>query len=179
MTALALAAAAAAVVVVVAGGIKIADPSAASDLVADLMGRSARPVGPDPGAPRVVRRVVRLVGVVEVTLGLVALGVDRAGPAAALALAYLVFAAVVLVARRRGLGGCGCLGARSGPPSLAHAAVDLAAALAAGAAALVGPSPARALADTGGPGAVVVGLVAGVMVTVLAGGGGPSVAHRA
>lgn len=173
MTLVALVAAAAAAVVVVAGAIKLADPSAASHLVADLVGRR----GWFAGAER-LGRLVRLVGAVEVAIGLAALGVDAAGPAGVLAVTYLGFTAVVLLARRRGLGGCGCLGTRSGRPSLTHAAVDLASALAAGLGALVGPTGAGALADTGWPGAVIVGLVAGAMVAVLAGGDVPPAAQR-
>jgi hypothetical protein len=82
-------------------------------------------------------------GVVEVVLGAVALVVAGPWTALAVAVAYLVFAGTVLLARRRGAPDCGCFGAVAAPPSGLHVVLNLvAAAVALGAAAVAGgPAP--------------------------------------
>ncbi len=115
-------------VLVASGATKVADPAPFAAAVAALgRTRSPRPV------------VATGVGLVEVALGLAALVVGGPWPAALVALAYAAFAAVVLVARRRGLASCGCFGARSGAPSTTHAVINGASAAVAGAAALTDP----------------------------------------
>lgn len=115
-------------VLVASGATKVADPAPFAAAVGALGGR--RPVPPTTSV---------VVGVIEVVLGLSALVLGGPGPAALVAVAYAAFAAVVLVARRRGLASCGCFGARSGAPSATHAVINLCSAGVAGAAALTDP----------------------------------------
>ena len=60
-------------------------------------------------------------------LGVVALLLPRAVPAALVAASYVVFAGVVAFARSRGgaLASCGCFGTPDTPATLLHVAVDL------------------------------------------------------
>ena len=99
-----------------------------------------------PGSPA----LVRLLGVVEVTLGAAAL-VTGARPMLALAAAaYLAFAGFVAVALLSGspLQSCGCFGQRDTPPSVVHLGVNVtAAAVLLVAAAGDLPKPADVLAD--------------------------------
>jgi hypothetical protein len=85
----------------------------------------------------------RMVAAAEAVLGLAGL-VSPGGLAGVLVGAsYVVFAAVVVVARARGgvLATCGCFGSPDTPPTLLHAAVDLA--LGASALAVVAAGEAR------------------------------------
>jgi hypothetical protein len=72
----------------------------------------------------------RLLGAAEILVGAFAVAVPGSGPALALAITYALFAAflVALVRRDGPTASCGCLGDRDAPPSLLHAALDLAAA---------------------------------------------------
>ena len=134
-------------VLVVAGVSKASDPSDT--------GATLGALGLPGGAA-----AARAVGVVEVLLGLGGLVVGGPWFAAGVALAYLAFAVVVAVARRRDLPTCGCFGAASAPPSWVHVAVNGTSAAVAAAAAVVGPVPAAdGLSDLGGTGVVVAGLV--------------------
>lgn len=117
-----------AVVIVVGGAAKVASPDAFAALL-----RSLRL----PGGTA----LARLAGAVEVALGCTAVVVGGVVATGAVALAYAVFAAVVVVARRRGAASCGCFGAAAAPPSPVHVAVNSISALIAGAAAVVGGIP--------------------------------------
>jgi len=113
--------------------------------------RAGLPVGPAS---------VRVGAGAEVFIG--AVGVTVGGPAAALAVAgsYLLFAAFVGAALRRGwaLATCGCFGEPDTPPTVAHVVIDLGLAGAAVAASAVGgPSPAGLVARQ--PAAGLVGWV--------------------
>jgi hypothetical protein len=80
----------------------------------------------------------RLVGLLEVVIGLLAiLGAsiwpDSTAPVAVVvAGAYLAFAAVVAVAIRRGVPSCGCFGRRTAPPGAIHVVTNLVSAVVAG-----------------------------------------------
>ena len=95
------------------------------------------------GLPR-ARLAVRVGGAVEVVVGVAAVVAGGRGPVALVGASYLGFAVFVLVALRRGtpVGSCGCFGEVDAPPTIVHAAVNLAAAAGAGAAALTGGTPA-------------------------------------
>ena len=80
----------------------------------------------------------RFVGLVEIALGLWVLATGSRLACAALALAYVVFSAVVVIARRAGAPSCGCFGASAAPPSGVHVAVNLASAAIAAAGAIAG-----------------------------------------
>jgi hypothetical protein len=158
---------AACLVLVVAGASKLAAPDQVAPTLAAL--RLAGPAR--PGRVRGVG-AARLVGAVEVALGIAALVLGGVALALGVAAAYLAFAVVVVLARRRGLGSCGCFGAHSAPPSWVHVAVNVGSAAVAVVAALLdgGPVPAAdGLAELGGAGVVVAGLVllATVLVVVL------------
>jgi hypothetical protein len=136
-------------VLVAAGVAKVADPAGTAEAFAAL------------GVPG-GRAAARGVGALEVGLGVAGLSVGGTAVAAGVAAVYVVFAAVVVAARRRGLPSCGCFGARSAPPSPVHAVVDLASAGVAAEAAVGGAAvPTDALAGLLAPtAAVVLGLVA-------------------
>jgi hypothetical protein len=101
-----------------------------------------------PGRPL----LVRLFGAVETVIGVAALA--RGGPvvAALVAASYALFAAVVLVALRRGgpLSSCGCFGKADTPPTRLHLALNVLAA----AVALTAPPPIASVVDGGGAAAV-------------------------
>ena len=82
----------------------------------------------------------RLSGTLEVAIGLGAVLVGGRAAALVVALAYAVFTAVVLAARRAGAESCGCFGAVAAPPSTVHVAVNAGSAVVAALAALVGPA---------------------------------------
>lgn len=95
-----------------------------------------------PGASRLA---VRVGAGVEVLAGVGALVVGGRVLAGLIAVAYLGFAGVVVLALRRRLPlrSCGCFGVVESPPVALHAVLDLVAAGAAGAVAL-GPAPSLA-----------------------------------
>lgn len=163
-------------VLVAAGASKLAEPAPVASTLAALGPGSGSRYGrgsADPrravpsSAPAPPLLLARLVGAVEVIVGLLALVVGGPVAAAAVALAYASFAVVVVIARRRGLPSCGCFGVSSAPPSRVHVAVNVvSAAVAAAAAVGGGPVPvADGLSDLGGVGVVVAGLV--LLATVL------------
>jgi hypothetical protein len=134
-------------VLVVAGVSKVSDPSATGTTLGAL--------GLPGGAV-----AARAVGVVEVALGIGGLAVGGPWFAAGVAAAYAAFAVVVALARRRDLPTCGCFGAASAPPSVVHVVVNSVSAVVAAVAAATSPVPAAdGLADLGGIGLVVAGLV--------------------
>ena len=104
-----------AVVVAVSGATKLWSPRPFADLTSSV----GVPVG-TLGA--------RLAGAVEIALGVWVLATGSRLACAVLALAYLAFAAVVVVARRVGAPSCGCFGAATAPPSIVHVVVNLASA---------------------------------------------------
>lgn len=96
------------------------------------------------GLPGATSLTVRGVGAGEAALGGLTLAVGGRWAAVLVAASYMAFALVVGLALRRRLplSSCGCLGLVDTPPSWAHVALDLALALASGAAAVAGPLPA-------------------------------------
>jgi hypothetical protein len=103
-----------------------------------------RPV-PTAGALRALRlpgplNGVRLLGLVEVALGLAAVGTGSRVLVGLVGLAYLCFAAFVVAATRAGtdIQSCGCFGTVDTPPSAVHVVVNLVLAAAALAAAATG-----------------------------------------
>jgi methylamine utilization protein MauE len=147
----------------VASGIaKLRDPGPASRALAE----AGLPAGSLPA---------RLLGGAEVVVGGGCLLVP--GPAfhVALGVLYAAFAVfLILLMRRDGSASCGCLGTKEAPPTVLHAGLDLVAAAAGGAAAVLGsPSvlaAARATPWLGIPflaGLVTAGLLAYATVTFL------------
>jgi hypothetical protein len=118
---------------VLAGVAKALRPGDTARALAELAGaRPGRRLGADRLAP-----VVRALAALEALVGVAALVEPRRPVAALVLLSYLAFAGFVCYARIRGgsLATCGCFGSPDTPPTLVHAAVDLA--LAAGAAGVV------------------------------------------
>lgn len=91
------------------------------------------------------RALVRVLGGVEVVIGLLALTTGGRLAPVLVATSYLTFSAVVLVARTRGgvLSSCGCFGKADTPPTRIHLALTLGSAAIACAVAVrpVGPLP--------------------------------------
>lgn len=114
-----------AVVVALGGAAKVVAPRAFAELTTTM----GLPVG-QLGA--------RLVGLAEVALGVWVLAVGGRIACAVLAVTYLAFAVVVVLARRAGAESCGCFGAAAAPPSVIHVVVNGASAAIAAVAALVG-----------------------------------------
>ncbi len=104
----------AALVIAVGGAAKLLAPEPTAMALAALGGPSS-PVVP------------RLMGAAELALGAVAIAIGGRPVAVVVAVAYLAFAAFVLLARRHGgVASCGCFGRSDTPPSLIHVAVNLA-----------------------------------------------------
>ncbi len=147
---------AAAVLLVVAGAGKLVDP-------APLV-RALRSLGLPGG-----RTAVRLGAAAEVVVGLAAVATGSRLAAAAVALSYAAFTAVVLRGLSRGgvLSSCGCFGKADTPPTRTHAVVTAAAAVGAVAVAV---RPYGALPDLldGAPGAGVPLLLASAAVAATA-----------
>ena len=82
---------------------------------------------------RVPTWLVRIGGLAELVIGVLALVTGSAVVAALVAASYVVFAVFVTVAlvRHLPIATCGCFGKADSPPSLVHVGVDVAAALAA------------------------------------------------
>ena len=144
-------------VLVASGATKVAEPESFAAALAAL---GIGPLHTDGSATGRWPAVV--VGVAEIGIGLNGLVLGGPVVAALAAAAYALFAVVVLVARRRGLRSCGCFGARSGTPSLAHAVINGASALVCASAVVRAPGP---LAD--GLGALSTGVAVAVVVGVL------------
>ncbi len=144
-------------VLVASGATKLAEPTAFADALAGLgVG------GPDGSSSR--RWTAVGVGLVEVGLGLNALVLGGAFVAALSALAYAAFTAVVLVARSRGMDSCGCFGARSGTPTVAHAAINAVSGLVCVAAVLAPPPAVSVGLGDLGAGAAVAAVLAVLVV---------------
>jgi uncharacterized membrane protein YphA (DoxX/SURF4 family) len=116
------------VVLVASGVAKIVSPDGFASLLRSL------------GLPQ-RRSMAVLAGVAEVVLGTAALLLGGAVLAAFVAAAYVVFAIVVVLARRSGAEDCGCFGAASAPPSVVHVVVNLASGAVAAAIAVSGDVP--------------------------------------
>ncbi len=82
---------------------------------------------------RVPTWLIRIGGLVELVIGVLALVTGSAVVAVLVAASYAVFAVFVTVAlvRHLPIATCGCFGKADSPPSLVHVGVDVAAALAA------------------------------------------------
>jgi hypothetical protein len=142
-----------AALLVLAGVAKVRRPGPASDAAATLL---ARPL------PR-LNGAIRVLGAVEIALGLVCLLAPGRAVAALLAGVYLLFAAVVLGLRRVSAS-CGCFGEDLAPAGLLHAGLDIAAAAVAAAAAIAGPAALPELLDRpAGEAAVALLAVAGAV----------------
>ena len=114
-----------ALVVAVSGATKVLAPRSFAELTTTV----GVPVG-TVGA--------RIAGLIEIALGVWVLATGARLACAALALAYVVFSVVVVLARRVGAPSCGCFGASAAPPSTVHVAVNLVSASIAGAGAIAG-----------------------------------------
>jgi hypothetical protein len=104
-----------AVLLLAAGGLaKMARPAPATAAVRSL------------GVP-LPASAVRLGGLAEAALAIIALVSGARLPAAAVALCYLIFAGVVALARfgPGRLASCGCFGTEDAPPTVLHLALDL------------------------------------------------------
>jgi uncharacterized protein YjeT (DUF2065 family) len=141
-----------ALVLVVSGVAKIAAPSSAAAMLSAVAGRRV-----PPGAGRVV-------GVGEIGLGAIALAGWR--PAVVVVgAAYVGFAAIAEVARRRGVPSCGCFGAAEAPPGATHVALDLVSAAVAFAAAATSGNRSLFGALDHGP-SIAIGTVAALCAAV-------------
>jgi hypothetical protein len=107
--------------------------------------------------------IVRTGSAAELALGIVAVTVGGAAVWALVATSYLVFAAFVLAALRRGtmIGSCGCFGREDTPPHGTHVVLNGALATLAGAVAVRSPgAPLDALLDDPALGVGVAALAA-------------------
>ncbi len=97
------------------------------------------------------RRVVRFGALLEAALGVAAVLFPRPLPAALVATSYVVFAVVVLFARRSGgvLATCGCFGRADTPPTILHVVLNLVFVAAAVALTFHPPNPASLYAFLG------------------------------
>ncbi len=147
---------------VASGLAKLRDPGPASR----ALGGAGLPAGPI---------AARLLGLTEVVVGAGCLLVGGPAFQVAVAALYAAFAVFLIVLLRRdGSASCGCLGTKDAPPTVLHAALDLVAAAAGAAAALLGsPSiltAARATPWRGVPfvlGLVTAGFLAHATVSYL------------
>lgn len=114
-----------AVVVAVSGVTKLLSPRPFAEL-ADTVRMPVGTIG------------ARIAGLIEIALGVWVLATGSRIACAVLALAYVVFALVVVAARRAGAPSCGCFGASAAPPSAVHVGVNLASAAVAAVAAVTG-----------------------------------------
>lgn len=147
-------------VLVASGATKVAEPDSFARALESFGVLPRRTDSPDPPG----RWVAVVIGLVEIGIGLNALVIGGSLLGWMAAAAFALFTVVVLVARARGLSSCGCFGARSGTPSLTHAALNAGSALVCGATALTGP---EALAD--GLDGLATGAAIAVVAVVLAG----------
>lgn len=112
-------------ILAVGGLAKLRDPEATVPML-QALGLPASPV------------LARLLGLVEVAVGVAAFLVGGRVLAVAVAVLFLVFTVAVLRLRAGGDAvSCGCFGRSSAPPTLIHAVVDAVAAMAAMAAAVI------------------------------------------
>lgn len=146
---------AAALLLVLAGGVKLREPSAAASFLGALGLPASRPL-------------VCAAALVEIAAGGSALVWPRPA-AAAIALLYGLFAALVTLQLRRGISvSCGCLGARTIPPSRVHLTLNLLGA-GVGCAAAATPPPAFASLAASSPSAAAIAGFAAAAVALLAG----------
>jgi hypothetical protein len=148
-----------AAVVLVAGGVgKLLQPDAVRPLVAAVVGDA-----------RTVPWFGRASGVVEVAVAIGLLTAPHPVVLVAAATLFGLFAALVQVARRRGVASCGCFGVIETPPNGLHVALNVVVAAALLAAAVnwstVGGT---LLAWDADPARWIGGLLAGALLTVLA-----------
>lgn len=146
---------AASLLLVVAGGPKVIDPVPVALLLRDAGVRAGRFTG-------------RALGLCELTAGALGLVSGRWWAAAAVALLYVGFAAVLLGAIVRGSDRpCGCFGVGGTPPGPAHVAVDLVFAAGGAWAGLTGARPAWDIASEGDvwPLAAAAAVAAGAILT--------------
>ncbi len=107
--------------------------------------------------------LVRAGSTLELALGVGAIAVGGAVLWSAVAVSYVLFAAFVVAALRKGtmIGSCGCFGREDTPPHWSHVVLNLALAALAAANAVRSPAaPLDALVDHPGAGAAVVALAA-------------------
>lgn len=125
-------------VLVVAGSSKLVAPEQVASTLVALGGprRAPRSTSSVPGV-----LAARVVGALEVVLGVAGLAVGGTVVASGVAAVYAAFAVIVVLARRRGLSSCGCFGASSAPPSWVHVAVNAGSGAVALAAAVIGGGP--------------------------------------
>jgi len=150
-------------VLVASGATKVAEPDAFARALGAFGVLPQRSGALDPTG----RWTAVVIGLVEIGVGFNALVIGGSLLGWVTAAAFALFTVVVLVARARGLSSCGCFGARSGTPNLAHAALNAGSAVVCGAAALAGPV---ALADglDGLGRATAIAVVAGVLAVAAA-----------
>jgi hypothetical protein len=139
-------------VLVVSGVAKVVAPASSAAMLSAVAGRTV------PGW------VGRTVGVVEIALGGVALAGWRPS-VVAVGAAYLVFALVAELARRREVPSCGCFGGAEAPPSRLHVVLDVASAAVAFGAAAVSAHRSLPAALDHGP-AVALGTTAALVAAV-------------
>jgi len=150
------------VLLVLAGVMKLRDPSSAAELLVDLGWRHQASV---------LAVLVRMLGAIEIGLGLVGFLADWKATAVAVSLAYVGFGAVAWQAMRRGSVSCGCFGRASSQPTAWHVAGNWVFAVGSGIAA-ASSSPGQVVADQSiGSGVflVVVGLLAGSGLALFSG----------
>ncbi len=157
----------AAVLLIVSGILKLRDPAPTVEFLGSvgLLGSS----GPDIGDGPRQTAAARIIGGFEIAVGLAGLVVGGNFPALVVAALYLMFAGLVGRAMTLGLPSCACFGSADTPPSSAHIVVDLV--LAAVSVAAVGADAPVDVMDSQPLGGllfvVVVGVVAGVLLTLL------------
>lgn len=109
-----------AVLLVLSGADKLGDPAPASQAMSEAGLAGDRRLGAWAG---------RTLGLVEVAVGAAVLAVGGVVPALAMAAVFLGFGAFLVLLQRRAAGvGCGCFGASTAPPGVAHLLIDVAAA---------------------------------------------------
>jgi len=111
----------ASVLLVVAGPHKVVDPAPSVEFLVELgvplsekswSGRNRRPLG-------------RMIGVLEMALGLAALLIGGTITASLVAATYTAFAVLMTLAIRRGVDSCACFGRSAAPPTALHVIIDM------------------------------------------------------
>lgn len=129
----------------------------APEPTAALLGALGVPAGP---------LAVRSLAAVELVVGASLVAAPGAATGSGCAVLYAAFAVVVLLARRRGVASCGCLGAAATEPSRFHAGVNAAFAVGCAGAAVLPPDGLPALVAHHA-GVAVVAAVATAAATAL------------
>lgn len=117
----------AAATLLVGGVAKLRDPGSVRPLLAVVGERLRLEV------PSLYRRLLspqagRLVGAIEVLIGFACLAGNRIA-AFVVAVAYALFAQLLMTARAEGVESCGCFGTSTTPPTVGHVLANLAAAI--------------------------------------------------